>query len=136
VGRSFADSVGAARAVEAFVVDSFFGSVSRFDDAAVARMLTPTFEQGQDARRLSAAEFVGVVRSLDPNVPLTYRPTDFRTQVRGTAAWTSYHYRFTFAPRDGAPTTYEDFETMVLVRGADGRWRIDRRYATALRTVW
>ena len=103
--------------------------------AGVARLLTPTFEQGQDGARLSGEQFVKVVRSLDRNTGLAYLPDGFKTQVLGAVAWTSYRNRITFTPPDRAPTTYEVSETMVLVRGSDGRWRVDRRYATALRKV-
>ena len=133
---SVADSLATARAVEAFVTDSFFRAISRFDHASVARLLTPTFEQGQDGSRLSGEQFINVVRSLpESTAGLAYQPSSFRTQVRGAVAWTSYQNRITFTPKQGALTASEVFETVVLVRSAEGQWRIDRRYATALRPV-
>jgi len=124
-----------ARAVESVVRDSLFAAITRYDYDAIRRALTPGFELDEDTLRLSREQLIELVREADGKGTFVYRFDAFNTRVVGATAWTSYWNHGTFTPTGGEPAPRKWLETAVLLRDADGAWRIDRLHSTPIRTT-
>jgi len=139
---SGADSTAAARAVEGVLQQRFFGAVARYDYAGVRGAVTPAFELTEDTLRLSADQFLGLVRGFEGKATIVYRLDGFATRVAwlggeaaNAVAWTTYRNHGTFTPAGGQPVPLEWLETAVLIRDSAGVWRIDRLHSTSLRST-
>lgn len=119
-----------AAAVEHVITEQFFGAIRKFDYMALRESVTADFELVEDTLRLSTDEFIAFLRPYEGS-SLTYRFSDFNTEVRGPVAWTTYRNEAVLQ----MPQRRIDFlwlETAVLER-ENGRWRITRLQSTPVR---
>ena len=118
-------------AVERVVREQFFGAIERFDHAALADAVTSDFEVVEDTLRLDLAGLWALIEPYQGRATISYRFADFRTEVQGYVAWTSYR-NFGTMRTQAEQTALEWLETAVLQR-SNGRWRIDRLQSTIVR---
>lgn len=121
-------TTGEAAAVEAAVVD-FFDAITAYDYDALRRRTTSDFELVEDSLVLDLSGFVDLIEPYeDRDAGITYRLSDFVTEVRGPVAWTRYRNRAVL--QTGEDTMrLRWLESAVLLR-EDGAWRIDRLHST------
>lgn len=128
IGSVPAAPAGEVEAVERAVREGFFGAIERLDLDALSAAVTPDFELVEDTVRLDLAGFRQLVEPFRGRATVSYRLFDFRTEVHGDAAWTSYRNRAVMRMQ-GQQTELEWLETAVLLRSGGG-WRIDRLQST------
>jgi hypothetical protein len=61
-----------------------------------------------------------------------YAFSDWRTEVHGDVAWTTFRDRAVLTPQKGAPVPFDWWETVVLTK-VDGAWLIDRYQSAPVR---
>jgi hypothetical protein len=121
-----ADSTAAARTIEAVVQDSALGAITRHDYDQLRRAVTPDFQLNEDTLRAGLDQLIALVKGSEGKAVVTYRLDEFKTSVHGDVAWTSYRDHGVITPTGAQPISKEWIETAVLLRGPDGRWRVDR----------
>jgi hypothetical protein len=123
-------------AVEQAITQWYDSGVAVGDTAVLKRGLTPTFAILLDTVWYDKAGLIKYVSSLPSLLggPFTWRYTfsDWRTQVHGDVAWTTFRDRAVLTPQNGAPVPYDWWETVVL-RKVDGAWLMDRYQSAPVR---
>lgn len=122
---------GEEEAVEATVVD-FFEAITGYDYETLRRLVTSDFELVEDTLVLDVQGFIDFIEPYENRgATITYRFSDFNTEVRGPVGWTSYRNEGLLAVgEDEIPLEW--LESAVLLK-VDDRWRIDRLQSSPVR---
>jgi hypothetical protein len=131
-----ADPAVERAAVERAITQWYDSGVAVGDTAVMKRGLTPTFAILLDSVWYDKAGVIKYVSSLPSLVggPFTWRYafSDWRTEVHGDVAWTTFRDRAVLTPQKGAPVPFDWWETVVLTK-VDGAWLIDRYQSAPVR---
>ncbi len=120
-----------ARAVERVLRD-WYAASERGDSAAYAQAMLPEFVLVEDTTLYDRA---GLLRLMF-GAPLggTDRATlrDFRTEVQGDVAWTTFRNDEVFTPEGKPPMPVRRYLETVVFRRVGGAWRMARYHATRI----
>jgi ketosteroid isomerase-like protein len=110
----------------------WYDAAEKHDSAGYADLMLPTFFIFEDttvfdkptlSRLVSESFTLGTDRS---------RLYDFKTQVSGDVAWSSFRNDEVWTPNGGTPELPRRFLESVIFRRVGGRWLLERYHATRI----
>ena len=120
-----------ARAVEA-VLQGWYDASARHDSAAYVAPMLPEFFIFEDTTRYDKAALTRLVVSSFAQGTDRATMTDFNTVVVGDVAFTSFRNSEVFTPVGAAPLPARRYLETVVFRRVDGQWRMERYHATRI----
>jgi len=120
-----------ARAVEA-VLQGWYDASARHDSAAYVAPMLPEFFIFEDTTRYDKAALTRLVVSSFAAGTDRATMSDFNTVVVGDAAFTSFRNSEVFTPVGAAPLPVRRYLETVVLRRVEGQWRMERYHATRI----
>ena len=126
--RSPADD---AREVEA-LLRGWYDASEKHDSAAWTDVLLPSFFIFEDTTVYDKPTLTRLVVEGYAQGTDRARLYDFRTEVSGDVAWTSFRNDEVWTPNGGKPEAPRRFMESAVFRRVDGRWLMERYHATRI----
>jgi hypothetical protein len=120
-----------ARAVEA-LLRRWYDASEKHDSAGWADVLLPGFFIFEDTTVYDKPTLTRLVVESYALGTDRVRLYDFRTEVSGDAAWTSFRNDEVWTPKGEEPQAPRRFLESAVFRRVDGQWLIERYHATRI----
>ncbi|MCX5768372.1 MAG: nuclear transport factor 2 family protein [Gemmatimonadetes bacterium] len=130
-GGDAAAQAGDIKAVEA-VLHGWYDAAERQDSVAWKAAMLPEFFIVEDTNVFDKAAITKMVVEGFPVGRARATLSDFRTQVRGDVAWSTFRNTEDWTPNVGKPDAPHRFIESVVFRRVDGAWKMERYHATAI----
>ena len=124
----------AAAEVEA-TLRRWYDAAEKHDSASYADLMLPTFFIFEDTTvfdKPTLSKLVSESFALGTDRSRLY---DFKTEVSGDVAWSSFRNDEVWTPNGGSAGEPRRFLESVIFRRVDGRWLLERYHATRINRV-
>ena len=113
----------------------WYDAAEKHDSASYAEMMLPTFFIFEDTTVFDKPTLARLVSEGFAQGTDRSRLYDFKTQVSGDVAWTSFRNDEVWTPNGGSPDAPRRFLESVIFRRVGGRWFLERYHATRINRV-